>query len=86
MRTLTRGISFREEYQLKHGRANDDYHVWIDEAIKSDPKTFLGYVGLKKKRVGYPLVMHFEGLLASGPDNICNLFADFKQRPCADDV
>jgi hypothetical protein len=30
--------------------------------------------------------MHFEGRLASGPDDICNLFADFIQRTYADDV
>jgi hypothetical protein len=46
-------------------------------AIKSDPKAFFGYLDLKKKRVGYPLVMHFDGHLASGLDNICDLFADF---------
>jgi hypothetical protein len=34
-------------------------------------------VDLKKKnRVGYPSIMHFEGRLASGPDDICNLYAD----------
>jgi hypothetical protein len=31
-----------------HGRAYDDYHVGIEEAIKSDRKTFFGYVDLKK--------------------------------------
>jgi hypothetical protein len=30
--------------------------------------------------------MHFEGRLASGPDNICNLFVDFIQRTYVDDV
>jgi hypothetical protein len=30
--------------------------------------------------------MHFEGRLASGPDNICNLFADFIQRTYTDDA
>jgi hypothetical protein len=30
--------------------------------------------------------MHFEGRLASGPDDICNLFADSIQRTYADDV
>jgi hypothetical protein len=60
-----------------HGRAYDDYRVGIEELFKSDPKTFFGYVDSKKKRVGYPLVMHFEGRLASGPDDdICNLFAN----------
>jgi hypothetical protein len=33
-------VSLREEYQQQHGRAYD--------AIKSDPKTFFGYVDLKK--------------------------------------
>jgi hypothetical protein len=69
-----------------HGRAYDDYRVGNEEAIESDPKTFFGYVDLKKKRVGYPSVMHFEGRLASGPDDICNLFADFIQQTYADDA
>jgi hypothetical protein len=56
-------VSLREEYQQQHGRAYDDYRAKIEEAIKSDPKTFFGYVDLKKKRVGYPSVMHFEGNL-----------------------
>jgi hypothetical protein len=43
-------------------------------------------VDLKKKLVGYPSVMHFESRLASSPDDICNLFADFIQRTYADDV
>jgi hypothetical protein len=30
--------------------------------------------------------MHFEGRLASGPDDICNLFADFIQRTYANDA
>jgi hypothetical protein len=68
-----------------HGREYDDYHVGTKEVIKSDPKAFFGYVDLKKKRVGSS-VMHFEGRLASGPDDICNLFADFIQRTYADDV
>jgi hypothetical protein len=65
-------VSLKEEYQ-QHGRAYDDYHVRIEEAIKSNPKTFFGYVDLKKKRVGYPslpIVMHFEGRLASDPKEI----------------
>jgi hypothetical protein len=76
----------KEEYQLMYGRVYDDYHVGIEEAIKSDPKTFFCYVDLKKKRVGYPWVMHFEGSFASGPDDICDVFADFIQRTYADDV
>jgi hypothetical protein len=43
-------------------------------------------VNLKKKLVGYPSLMHFEGCLASGPDNICGLFANLIQRTYADDV
>jgi hypothetical protein len=30
--------------------------------------------------------MHFEGGLASDPEEICDLFAEFKQRTCTDDV
>jgi hypothetical protein len=37
-------------------------------------------VDLKKKRVGYPSVMHLDGILAFGPNDICNLIADFVQR------
>jgi hypothetical protein len=33
-------VSLREEYQHQHGRAYDDYRAKIEEAIKSDPKTF----------------------------------------------
>jgi hypothetical protein len=54
--------------------------------IKSDPKTFFGYVDLKKKRVGYPSVMHFERRMASGPEKICDLFAEYIQRTYTDDV
>jgi hypothetical protein len=31
------------------------------------------YVDLKKKRVGYPSVMNFEGQLGSGSQKICDL-------------
>jgi hypothetical protein len=79
-------LSLREEYQLMHGRAYDDYRVGIEEAIKSDPKTFFGYVDLKEKHVGYQSIMHFEGRLASGPDDICNLFDDLIQLTYADDA
>jgi hypothetical protein len=61
-------VSLREEYQQQHGHAYDDYRAKIEEAIKSDPKTFFEYVDLNKMRVGYSLVMHFEGRLASGPE------------------
>jgi hypothetical protein len=60
-----------------------------DETIddcECEQKTFFGYVNLSKKRIGYPSVMHFEGHLPSGPDDICNLFAHFIQRTNADDV
>jgi hypothetical protein len=79
-------ISLREEYQHQHGRAYDDYRARIEEAINSDPKSFFGYVDLNKKRVGYPSVMHFEGRLASSPEEVCDLFAEFIQRTYADDV
>jgi hypothetical protein len=42
-------VSIREEYLSAA--------AW---SIKSDPKTFFGFVDLKKKRVGYLSVMHFE--------------------------
>jgi hypothetical protein len=79
-------VSLREEYQQQHGQAYDNYRAKIKEAIKSDPKTFLGYVELKKKRVGYPSIMHFEDCLGSSPEKICDLSAEFIQRTYTDDV
>jgi hypothetical protein len=79
-------VSLREEYQWQHGRAYDDYRARIERAIKSDPKTFFGYVDLKKKCVGYSSVMHFEGCLASGPEKICDLFAENIPWTYTDDV
>jgi hypothetical protein len=38
-------VSLREKYQQQH------YHARIEEAIKTDPKTFFRYVDLKKKCV-----------------------------------
>jgi hypothetical protein len=68
-----------------HGRIYDDYRVGIQEAIKSDPRAFFGYMDLKKKHVvGHPSAMHFKGRLASGPNDICNIFADFIPRTNAD--
>jgi hypothetical protein len=58
----------------------------IQEAIKSEPKTFFGHVDLKNKSVGYSSVMHFEGRLASGSEEICDLFPKFIQRSYTDDV
>jgi hypothetical protein len=53
-------VSLRVEYQQIHGRAYEDYRVGIEEAIKSGPKTFFGYVDLKKKRVGSPVDYAFQ--------------------------
>jgi hypothetical protein len=75
-------VSLREEYQQQHDRAYDDYRARIGEAIKCDPKAF----DLKKKRVDYPSVMHFESRLASGSEEICDLFAEFIQRTYTDDI
>jgi hypothetical protein len=49
-------------------------------------RPFFGYVDLKKKRVGYPSVLHFEGRLAYGPEEICYPFAELIQRTYTDDV
>jgi hypothetical protein len=46
----------------------------------------IGYVDLKQKRLGYPSVMHFEGRLTSGPEEIYDLFAEFIQRTYTDDI
>jgi hypothetical protein len=61
-------------FQKHHGRAYDDYRIGIEEDIKTDSKIFCGYVDLKKKRVGYPSVMSFEGKSALGSQKICYLF------------
>jgi hypothetical protein len=45
--------------QVIHDRTYDYYRAEIEEAIKSDPKTFFVYVDLKKKRVGYSSDMQF---------------------------
>jgi hypothetical protein len=45
--------------------------------IKSNPRAFFVCLDLKKKRVGFSSVLHFEGRLASG--------ADFIQRTYGDD-
>jgi hypothetical protein len=55
--------------------------------IKGDqkrPENLFWFRGFEEKRVGYQSVMLFEGCLASGPDDIYNLFADFIQRTYAD--
>jgi hypothetical protein len=49
----------------------------ISRAIR---RPFFGYVDLKKKRVSYPSVMHFKVRLASGLEDIYELFAEFIQR------
>jgi hypothetical protein len=77
MQTLTGEICLTQKYQQ---RAYDNHRARIEEVIKSDPKTFFGYVDLKKKCVGYPSVMHFEGRFASGPEKICDLYAKFIQQ------
>jgi hypothetical protein len=69
----------------------------LQRRSKATPKDLFGYVDLKKKRVGYPSVMDFEGRLASDPimsmswykirKKIADvLFANFIQRTYADDV
>jgi hypothetical protein len=69
----------REEYQLMHGRAYKDYRVGIEKANKKR-------CGFEEEARWLPVVMHFESRFASGPDNICDIFADFIQRTYADDV
>jgi hypothetical protein len=61
MRTLTGEICLTQ-------RAYDDYRA-------SDPKTFFGHVGLKQSALAtYQSVMHFEDRLASGLEEIGDLF------------
>jgi hypothetical protein len=79
-------VSLRDEYQQQHGRAYDDYRARIERGDQERSEDLFGCVDLKKKCVGYPSVMHFEGRLASGPEEICDLFAKFIQRTYTDDV
>jgi hypothetical protein len=54
-------LSLREENQLMHGREYDDFCVGIEEAIKSDTKTFFWLYGFDEEECcGYPSVMHFD--------------------------
>jgi hypothetical protein len=48
-------VSLREEYQQQHGRAYGDYRARIEEAIKSDPKTFFWRCRLKEKACWLPI-------------------------------
>jgi hypothetical protein len=57
--------------------------IGIKEEIKTEPKSFLRYVDLKKKRDGYPSVMNFESQSGSGSQEICDLFARFMERAYA---
>jgi hypothetical protein len=54
--------------------------------LSHSERLFFWYVDLKKKRVGYPSVIHFEGCLVSGPEEICDLFAELVQRTYTVDV
>jgi hypothetical protein len=54
--------------------------IVIKDEIKTEPKRFLRYVDLKKKRDGYPSVMNFEGQSGSGSQEICDLFVKFMER------
>jgi hypothetical protein len=59
--------ALRSTYQERHGLAYEDYHIGIEEEIKTDPKSFfLRYIDHKKERVGYPSVMNFEGQSGCG--------------------
>jgi hypothetical protein len=62
-------------YQKRQRLTYDDYRIGIEEEIKTDPRIFFWQVDLKKKRVGYPSVMNFEGQSGSGSQKICDLFA-----------
>jgi hypothetical protein len=66
--------ALRTAYQEHHGRAYDDYHIGIEKAFKTDSRSYFGDVDLKKKQVGYPLVMSFEDRLASGLQGIYGIF------------
>jgi hypothetical protein len=86
MRTLTGEIYLTQRRVSASACSSIRCGIRIEEAIKNDPKTFFGYVDLKKKRIGYPSVMHFEGCLVSGLEEIGALFAEFKQQSYTDDV
>jgi hypothetical protein len=78
--------ALRSTYQERHGFVYDDYRIGIEEEIKTDPKSFFWYVDLKKKRVGYPSVMNFEGKSGSGSQEIGDLFARLIERTYANEL
>jgi hypothetical protein len=46
---------------------------------------YVNHVNLKKKRVGHPSVMNFEGQSGLGSQEICDLFARFMERTYANE-
>jgi hypothetical protein len=78
--------AFRTEYQEHLGRAYDDYRIVIEEAIKTEPRSFYWVRwSKKKKRVDYPSVMIFEDRPASGSQGARDFFAEFIKRTSVDD-
>jgi hypothetical protein len=49
----------------------------IESSVKHSPKSFWGYVNSKKVSNAIPREMKYQGVSATGGDNICNLFSDF---------
>jgi hypothetical protein len=72
--------ALRSTYQERHGLAYDDYRISIEEEIKTDPESFARYADLKKKRVGHPSVINFEGQSGTGSQEICDLFVRVIER------
>jgi hypothetical protein len=71
--------ALRTEYQEHHGRINDYYHIGIEEAIKTDPRSFF----LICRSILYPSVMSFEDRL--GSQGICDLLAESIERTYVDE-
>jgi hypothetical protein len=56
----------------------------LKRRLRSTQRVFLGLLILKKKRVGYPSVMNFEGQLASRSQEIFDLIIEgtYANEPC----
>jgi hypothetical protein len=60
-------------------------HKLITRLKRPTLRVFFRYVDLKKKRIGYPSVMNFEGQSGSGSQEIYDHFAKFMERTYANE-
>jgi hypothetical protein len=73
--------ALRSTYQERHGSLLMTIIVMaLRRRLRPTLRVFFRYVDLKKKYVGYPSVINFEGQSGSGSQEICDLFARFMER------